>query len=58
MVTEFEPVRPAPFVAEQLLVTPGVSVAAKRTPQSTAPAAVAAKLEEVRRWLDGAGRLC
>src|SRR6266516_4102390 len=39
-------------------VTPGVSVAAKRTPQSTAPAAVAAKLEEVRRWLDGAGQLC
>ena len=34
-------------------VTPGVSVAAKRTPQSTAPAAVAARLAEVRRWLDG-----
>ncbi len=32
-------------------VTPGVSVAAKRTPQSTAPDAVAARLEDVRRWL-------
>jgi argininosuccinate lyase len=32
-------------------VTPGVSVAAKRTPQSTAPAAVAARLAEARRWL-------
>jgi len=39
-------------------VTPGVSVAAKRTPQSTAPAAVAARLGEIRRWLDGAGQLC
>jgi argininosuccinate lyase len=38
-------------------VTPGVSVAAKRTPQSTAPAAVALKLEEIRRWLDDAGRV-
>src|SRR5262249_44714513 len=36
-------------------VTPGVSVAAKRTPQSTAPAAVAARLAEVRRWLDASG---
>ncbi len=32
-------------------VTPAVSVAAKRTPQSTAPVAVAARLEEVRAWL-------
>ncbi len=39
-------------------VTPGVSVAAKKTPQSTAPAAVEARLSEVRRWLDGAGKLC
>jgi argininosuccinate lyase len=39
-------------------VTPGVSVAAKRTPQSTAPAAVDARLAEVRRWLDGLGELC
>jgi argininosuccinate lyase len=39
-------------------VTPGVSVAAKRTPQSTAPAAVAARLADVRRWLDGLGELC
>jgi argininosuccinate lyase len=38
-------------------VTAGVSVAAKRTPQSTAPAAVAARLTEVR-WLDEAERLC
>jgi argininosuccinate lyase len=38
-------------------VTPGVSVAAKRTPQSTAPAAVAARLTEVRRWLDGLDEL-
>jgi argininosuccinate lyase len=39
-------------------VRPGASVAAKRTPQSTAPAAVAARLEEIRGWLDGARRLC
>jgi argininosuccinate lyase len=39
-------------------VTPGVSVAAKRTPQSTAPAAVAARLTDLRRWLDEADRLC
>jgi len=32
-------------------VTPRVSVAAKRTPQSTAPAAVDARLSEVRHWL-------
>jgi argininosuccinate lyase len=39
-------------------ITPGVSVAAKRTPQSTAPAAVTARLAEVRRWLDGLVELC
>jgi argininosuccinate lyase len=39
-------------------VTPDVSVAAKRTPQSTAPAAVRARLSEVREWLDGLGELC
>jgi argininosuccinate lyase len=39
-------------------VTSRVSVAAKKTPQSTAPAAVEARLSEVRRWLDGAGKLC
>jgi argininosuccinate lyase len=39
-------------------VTPAVSVAAKRTPQSTAPGAVIAKLKEVRNWLDGARELC
>jgi argininosuccinate lyase len=39
-------------------VTPGVSVAAKRTPQSTSPAAVDARLKEVRKWLDGLGGLC
>jgi argininosuccinate lyase len=32
-------------------VTPRVSVAARRTPQSTAPAAVGAALAEVRQWL-------
>ena len=32
-------------------VTPRVSVAAKRTPQSTAPAAVAAALAGVHEWL-------
>jgi argininosuccinate lyase len=32
-------------------VTPAVSVAAKRTPQSTAPGAVAARLAGVRQWL-------
>ena len=39
-------------------VTAGVSVAAKRTPQSTAPGAVAARLADVRHWLDGLGELC
>jgi argininosuccinate lyase len=39
-------------------VTPGVSVAAKRTPQSTAPAAVAGRLADVRQWLDGLAKLC
>ena len=32
-------------------VTPRVSVAAKRTPQSTAPAAVEGRLREIRAWL-------
>jgi argininosuccinate lyase len=39
-------------------VTPAVSVQAKRTPQSTAPEAVRARLADVRRWLDGLGHLC
>jgi argininosuccinate lyase len=39
-------------------VTPAVSVAAKRTPQSTAPAAVEARLHEIGQWLDDVGRLC
>lgn len=34
-------------------VTPRASVAAKRTPQSTAPPAVAARLTDVQRWLEG-----
>jgi argininosuccinate lyase len=33
-------------------VTPRVSVDAKRTPQSTAPAAVEGRLAEARRWLE------
>ncbi|HEX3644377.1 MAG TPA: argininosuccinate lyase [Vicinamibacterales bacterium] len=39
-------------------ITPAVSVRAKRTPQSTAPEAVRARLGEVRRWLDGLADLC
>ncbi|PYR21213.1 MAG: argininosuccinate lyase [Acidobacteria bacterium] len=39
-------------------MTPGVSVTAKATPQSTAPAAVEARLTEVRQWLDSASKLC
>jgi argininosuccinate lyase len=39
-------------------VTPAASVLAKRTPQSTAPDAVRARLADVRRWLDGLGDLC
>ena len=39
-------------------VTPAASVRAKRTPQSTAPEAVRARLADVRRWLDGLGDLC
>ncbi len=38
-------------------MTPAVSVAAKLTPQSTAPAAVRARLATVRKWLTGQG-LC
>ena len=34
-------------------ITARESVAAKRTPQSTAPAAVEARLAEIRHWLDG-----
>jgi argininosuccinate lyase len=37
-------------------VTSSASVAAKRTPQSTAPAAVARALEEARDWVERAGR--
>ena len=37
-------------------ITARGSVAARRTPQSTAPDAVAAALRETRRWIDGAGR--
>jgi argininosuccinate lyase len=32
-------------------VSPAVSVAAKHTPQSTAPGAVGARLAEVRQWV-------
>ena len=39
-------------------VTPAVSVGAKRTPQSTGPSAVRARLAEVRQWLDDVGELC
>jgi len=39
-------------------ITPAVSVQAKRTPQSTAPDAVRARLADVRLWLDGLGNLC
>ena len=39
-------------------VAPGVSVAAKRTPQSTTPAAVQARLADLRQWLDGLDKLC
>lgn len=35
------------------VVTPEAAVAARRTPQSTNPAAVAASLADTRRWLDG-----
>jgi len=38
-------------VAER--VTPAVSVAAKHTPQSTSPAAVGARLAEIREWVAG-----
>jgi len=38
-------------------MTPAVSVAAKLTPQSTAPAAVRARLADMRKWLTGQG-LC
>jgi argininosuccinate lyase len=34
-------------------ITPRCSVAAKQTPQSTAPAAVRGALEDVERWLEG-----
>jgi argininosuccinate lyase len=38
-------------------VTPAVSVAAKRTPQSTSPVAVDATLAEVNRWLAEVGKV-
>ncbi len=34
-------------------ITPQASVAAKRTPQSTAPSAVGAALDDIARWLEG-----
>jgi hypothetical protein len=37
-------------------ITPDAAVAARRTPQSTSPAAVAAALGDVRRWLTEVGR--
>src|SRR4051794_21817962 len=39
-------------------ITPAVSVQTKRTPQSTSPDAVSARLADVNRWLDGLGDLC
>jgi argininosuccinate lyase len=36
-------------------ITPAAAVAARRTPQSTGPAAVAAALADVRAWLDAVG---
>ena len=39
-------------------ITPAVSVQAKRTPQSTAPDAVSARLADVQAWLDGLSDLC
>jgi len=39
-------------------VTPRMSVAAKRTPQSTAPGAVAAAMADVQEWLASASQLC
>jgi argininosuccinate lyase len=39
-------------------ITPRLSVASKRTPQSTAPEAVRTALAELRGWLAGAGQLC
>jgi argininosuccinate lyase len=38
-------------------MSPAISVAAKTTPQSTAPAAVRARLADLRKWLTGQG-LC
>ncbi len=37
-------------------ITPAASVAARRTPQSTGPAAVAAALVEARQWLEAVAR--
>jgi len=39
-------------------ITPAASVQAKRTPQSTAPDAVRARLADMKTWLDGLGDLC
>jgi len=39
-------------------VTAGASVRARKTPQSTHPAAVAASLDELNRWLARVGDLC
>jgi argininosuccinate lyase len=47
----------SPLFAEDVreAVTPLASISKKRTPQSTAPEAVAAALEDTRRWLLGFG---
>lgn len=39
-------------------VTPEASIAAKQTPQSTRPDAVAARLAALRAWLDAEAQLC
>jgi argininosuccinate lyase len=45
------------FQADVLqVITPDAAVAARRTPQSTGPAAVAAALGDVQRWLQEVGR--
>jgi argininosuccinate lyase len=41
----------------RLAITPASAVGARRTPQSTNPAAVAAALADSRRWLNALGRI-
>ena len=47
----------SPLFADDVVaaITPSASIGARQTPQSTAPAAVAARLDQMRAWLESRG---